>query len=437
MSNEAVASRRVALNALQHIEKGAMLAEVFTAEGAEPALAKLPERDRAFVRRIVTTTLRHRGEIDAIIKRCLDRPLPKTAERRHNILRLGIAQLLFADIAPHAAVDTTVRLEGTARLRGFINAVLRRVVREAKALLAEIDRPRANTSEWLWRSWCAAYGEETAHAIATAHLDNPPLDLTLKDRSPASIENWARRLGATVMPWGSLRLPDASAISLLPGYDEGAWWVQDAGAALPVEMLGNLEGLEVYDLCAAPGGKTAQLAARGAKVVAIDRSPARIKRLEANLTRLSLKATTVCTEVSEWAAGLERGAAAIFLDAPCTATGTLRRHPDVALHRLPADVSELAVVQDRLLDDAVRMLKPGGLLVYSTCSLQPEEGPLRIEAALKRNAGLRRAPITPAEVFGQSPFVTARGDLRTLPCHLSDRGGIDGFYACRLILEPN
>jgi len=397
----------------------------------------LPERDRAFARRLVTTTLRHRGEIDTVVKRCLDRPLPKTAERRRNILRLGIAQLLFANIAPHAAVDNTVRLEGTARLRGFVNAVLRRVARESEVLLAGIDGPRANTSEWLWQSWCAAYGEETARAIATAHLDDPPLDLTLKDRSPASIESWAQRLDATVLPWGSLRLSGAGAISALPGYDEGAWWVQDAGAALPVEMLGNVEGLRVYDLCAAPGGKTAQLAARGATVVAIDRSPARIKRLEANLTRLALKATTICTEVSEWAAGLEKGAAAIFLDAPCTATGTLRRHPDVALHRSPAHISELTAVQDQLLDDAVRVLKPGGLLVYSTCSLQPEEGPLRIEAALMRHAGLKRAPLTPAEVFGQSRFVTACGDLRTLPCHLSDHGRIDGFYASRLFLEPN
>jgi len=432
-----MASRRVALNALQRIEKGATLDDVFTGEAANRALAALPERDRAFARRLVTTTLRHRGEIDAVVKRCLNRPLPKTAERRRNILRLGIAQLLFANIAPHAAVDNTVRLEGTARLRGFVNAVLRRVAREAEVLLAGIDGPRANTSEWLWQSWCAAYGEETAHAIATAHLDDPPLDLTLKDRSPASIESWARRLDATVLPWGSLRLSDAGAISTLPGYDEGAWWVQDAGAALPVEMLGNVDGLAVYDLCAAPGGKTAQLAARGATVVAIDRSPARITRLKANLTRLALEATTICTEVSEWAAGLERGADVIFLDAPCTATGTLRRHPDVALHRSPAHISELTAVQDQLLDDAVRVLKPGGLLVYSTCSLQPEEGPLRIEAALTRHAGLRRAPLTPPEVFGQSRFVTACGDLRTLPCHLSDHGRIDGFYASRLILEPN
>ncbi len=436
MSEGGVESRRVALNALRRIEKGAAFDDLFGRECADRAVAALLDRDRAFARRLVTITLRHRGEIDGVIEQCLDRPLSDAAERRRNVLRLGIAQLLFAETPPHAAVDTTVRLEGNSRLRGFVNAVLRRVAREGAALLARIDGPRANTPAWLWQSWCAAYGDKTARAIAAAHMEEPPLDLTLKVRSPASLDTWAQRLDATPLPWGSLRRRGGGAIDALPGYAEGTWWVQDAAAALPVELLGAVAGRRVHDLCAAPGGKTAQLAARGADVVAVDRSPARLARLEANLARLGIDATVACADVEEWSTEHAHTADAIMLDAPCTATGTLRRHPDVGLHKSPADMASLAALQDRLLDSAVGMLKPSGTLVYSTCSLQPDEGAARIEAALARHSGLRRRPLTPAEIFGQDQFVTPEGDLQTLPCHLSERGGVDGFFAARLILEP-
>ena len=429
-------SRRAALDALRRIEKGAALDEVLGGAGGGGGLAALPARDRAFARRLVSVTLRRRGEIDAVIERCLDRPLAGAARWRRNLLRLGVAQLLFTEIAAHAAVDATVGLEGDGRLRGFVNAVLRRVAREGEGLLAGVDGPRANTPGWLWRSWCAAYGEGTARAIAAAHMREPPLDLTLKDRSPPSLAAWARRLDATPLPWGSLRRRRGGEIEALPGYGEGAWWVQDAAASLPVELLGEVAGRTVHDLCAAPGGKTAQLAARGAEVVAVDRSAARLRRLEANLARLGVAATVACADVETWGGAHAQSADAVLLDAPCTATGTLRRHPDAGLRRTSADVAALAARQDRLLDGAVALLRPGGTLVYSTCSLQPEEGPERIEAALARHPGLARRPLSPAELFGQDRFVTAAGDLRTLPCHLAGLGGVDGFFAARLVLGP-
>ena len=267
-------------------------------------------------------------------------------------------------------------------------------------------------------------------------MREPPLDLTLKDRSPPSLAAWARRLDATPLPWGSLRRRRGGEIEALPGYGEGAWWVQDAAAALPVELLGEVAGRTVHDLCAAPGGKTAQLAARGAEVVAVDRSAARLRRLEANLARLGVAATVACAAVETWGAAHARSADAVLLDAPCTATGTLRRHPDAGLRRMPADVAALAARQDRLLDGAVALLRPGGTLVYSTCSLQPEEGAARIDAALARHPDLARRPLSPADLFGQDRFVTAAGDLRTLPCHLDGMGGVDGFFAARLTLGP-
>ncbi|HEY9548037.1 MAG TPA: RsmB/NOP family class I SAM-dependent RNA methyltransferase, partial [Kiloniellaceae bacterium] len=242
---------------------------------------------------------------------------------------------------------------------------------------------------------------------------------------------WAEKLGAELLPGGSLRLPAGQGdVTRLPGYGEGAWWVQDAAAALPARLLGDIAGKTVVDLCAAPGGKTAQLAAAGAKVIAVERSPERLRRLRENLDRLQLRAEAVAADAAEWQPPVP--ADAVLLDAPCSSTGTLRRHPDIAHLKNAAQIGPLTAAQDRLLAHTVGMVKPGGLLVYAVCSLQPEEGLQRIEALLAADDRVERMPLAPADLPGIAEAVTAAGDLRSLPCHLAGRGGMDGFYACRL-----
>jgi 16S rRNA (cytosine967-C5)-methyltransferase len=273
----------------------------------------------------------------------------------------------------------------------------------------------------------AAYGEATARRIAEAQLAEPPLDLTVQNDP----DGWAEKLDATRLPSGTLRLTGARGdVRKLPGYDEGAWWVQDAAAALPARLLGDVEGQRVFDLCAAPGGKTAQLAAAGAYVMAIDRSEARLRQLEGNLSRLSLAAATVAAEIQDWTPPDTPGK--ILLDAPCTATGTLRRHPDIAYLKRPEDASAMAELQAALLVAAADMLAPGGTLVYAVCSLEPEEGVERVAALLQSRNDFERAPVTADKLGVPADAVTADGDLRTLPCHWAEQGGMDGFYAARL-----
>lgn len=426
---------------------GEVLEEAQGAAAKGEGFSALSPRDRAFARLLVATVLRRLGQIDALIDHCLERPLPRKAGGARDILRLGVAQLLFIGTPPHAAVNTSVDL---ARARGcgphakLINAVLRRLTREGAALIGAQDAPRLNTPDWLWDSWVDAYGEEKTRAIAEIHLEEPPLDLS----TAGDCEGWAERLGGFVLPTGnaigetsgSVRLAAGVAVPDLAGYAAGAWWVQDAASALPARLLcnalrrtpGGIAGKTVVDLCAAPGGKTAQLAAAGAadgiKVIAIERSRKRLRRLEENLERLRLDVETICADAAEWRARAD----AILLDAPCTATGTLRRHPDVARRKSPADVARLSARQDRLLDSALSSLAAGGILVFCTCSLEPQEGPERIAALFARAAPVERVPVAPDEVGNFPEFITELGDLRTLPCHLRELGGIDGFYAARL-----
>jgi 16S rRNA (cytosine967-C5)-methyltransferase len=400
---------------------------------AERDLAGLDPRDRAFARLLVLTSLRRLGQIDALIDHCLERPLPPRLAAVRDILRLGVAQLVFLGTPAHAAVDGTVRLAAgprSASRRGLVNAVLRRLAREGAGLAAGQDAAALTVPAWLWRRWCATYGEACARAIAAQHLVEPPLDLSLKD--PAQAARWAGRLDGEVLPTGTLRLPPgAGDVRRLPGFGEGAWWVQDAAAALVAPLLGPVEGRDVVELCAAPGGKTAQLAAAGARVTAVERSPARRARLEENLARLGLAAATVEADAARWRPG--RRFERVLLDAPCTATGTLRRHPDVAHVRRPEDVAALAEAQRGLLRAAADLLAPGGILIYAVCSLEPEEGPDQIGHLLADTPELALDPVAPAEVGGLAELLTAAGELRTLPCHLAGRGGLDGFYAARLV----
>jgi 16S rRNA (cytosine967-C5)-methyltransferase len=335
-------------------------------------------------------------------------------------------------------VDSTVALAGgfrdSAGYKGLINAVLRRIGREKAALLAAAPPGEASLPDWLWRSWSAAYGAR-ASAIAEAVLHEAPLDLSVKRAD--EIAHWAEALHAEILPGGTLRLrPHGDGekhlrITELPGYAEGAWWVQDFAASLPVKLLGDVAGRRVLDLCAAPGGKTAQLAAAGAEVTAIDRSADRLKRLEQNLARLQLSARCAAADAAAWDGAQDFDI--VLLDAPCSATGTLRRHPDVAWLKDPRDLPKLNAAQDRLIDAALRLVKPGGTVLYCVCSLQPEEGHARIDAALKRHADVTHAPFDAGDAFGMGDLLTQDGDLRTLPCHLAEKGGMDGFYAARLV----
>ena len=397
-------------------------------------LDELETRDRGFARLIAATVLRRLGQIDAVIAHCLDRPLPDKAARASDILRTGIVQLLFMDTPAHAAVDRTVAQfagRALAPYRGLANAVMRRVTREGAALIAEQDAARLNTPDWLWQSLCEAYGEETCRRIADSHLVEPPLDITVKE----DLAGWAGRLDAEILPTGSLRRKTHGPVGELPGFESGFWWVQDAAAALPAKLL--LAGLgkeatkcRIADLCAAPGGKTAQLAAAGADVTAIDRSPARLARLRENLSRLGLKANAVEARAEDWRPDTPQDG--VLLDAPCTATGTIRRHPDIPWLKSAGDVARMTESQDRLLAATAEQIAPGGVLVYSVCSLQPEEGSDRIARFLADGAPFGRIPVTAEEIGGLNECITADGDLLTLPCHLSEKGGLDGFYAARL-----
>jgi 16S rRNA (cytosine967-C5)-methyltransferase len=396
-------------------------------------LGALPERDRALARTIVATVLRRLGTLRHLLTEQLERGIPREAPQIEPILLTGAAQILFLDVPDHAAVDLSVRLaqadRHAGRYSGLINAVLRRLARDGKTRLGALDPVPLDTPEWLMQRWIAQYGEETARAIAVAHTREPSLDLTVKNDPPA----WAATLNGRALPTGTVRTVASGPVSQLPGFESGDWWVQDAAAALPATLLGEVRGKAIADLCAAPGGKTAQLAQAGAQVTAVDRSGARLARLRQNLTRLKLDATVAEADAASWQGGLFD---AVLVDAPCSSTGTIRRHPDIPWLKSEADLGKLAALQTRLLDHAATLVKPGGTLVYCTCSLDREEGEDQIAALLARNPGLRRDPIRAEEAFGQPEFVTADGDLRTLPCHWPDEdarmAGLDGFYAARI-----
>jgi 16S rRNA (cytosine967-C5)-methyltransferase len=416
----------------------ALAALVFTLDKGKSLDAHWPQdryfqalspSDRAFAQLLVKTTLRHLGQIDAILKQFLDQPFNKQNARVMHALRLGTAQLLWLGTPPHAAVHSAVEMTKQLKLEkfsGLVNAVLKRVAREGAEIVKQQDAAAMNTPGWLWEHWKKNYGDKIAHAIAAQHLKDPPLDITVKS-DPG---RWAKELGGVVMPTGSVRLTDAKNITHLKGFNEGQWWVQDMAAAIPALLLGNVKNKRVIDLCAAPGGKTAQLAAAGAHVSAVDVSKERIAILKTNVHRLQLTANYVTTDATKWAP--TEAPDAILLDAPCSATGTLRRHPDVAWHRTADDIKRLTATQKKLLHHAFEMLKPGGTLVYSTCSLEPEEGEKQITAFLKKEPRATLVPVETATIGGLTECLTPRGEVRTLPCHLAELGGMDGFYAAVL-----
>ncbi len=429
------AARDAAVASLVSIlDRGRPLDDAF--EAAVARCGPLETRDRAFARLVVMTVLRHKGELEAVVNGFLEKPLPADSGRLWPILLSASAQLLMLETPPHAAISLAVdQCRADPKARRFdklANAVLRRVAATGRDVRAGLDPITANIPAWLLARWQTTYGEALAREIAAASLGEAALDLSVK----SDAEAWARRFGGVVLPTGTVRLNRASAgrIDQMPGFADGAWWVQDAAAALPVRLLGPVAGRDVADLCAAPGGKTAELAVAGARVTAVDQSPARLARLGENLARLKLEAALVEADVAAWEPG--RTFDAVLLDAPCSATGTIRRHPDILHLRRKDDASTRLALQRRLLDRAVRLVAPGGRLVYCTCSLEPEEGEAQLARLLDANRELIRVPIAPGEAGIDAAWITPAGDLRTLPCHLArpepGLSGLDGFYAARL-----
>lgn len=417
-----IESRAIALAVLSAITSATdSLEDRFIREGAD----RLSASDKAFARQLVLTALRRKGQADAIIARFLHKPLPDKLTVIQHILRLGVVQLVWLHMPPHAVVDTAVTLAKQKQCipqAGMVNAVLKKIA--ATPGLSGVSA-ETNLPIWLRDSWKKAYGKAQLTQMAESIAQEPPLDLTVK----TDPQNWATTLGAAPLFGNSIRLP-AGKVETLDGYEQGAWWVQDVSASLPVRMLGEVTGLHVADLCAAPGGKTAQLIASGAKVSAVDRSEVRMRRLKGNLERLGMQAACIVADLLCWEPTTSFDA--ILLDAPCSGTGTIRRHPEIALHKGPHDVKELAKLQAELLDRALKWLKPGGKLVYSVCSLEPEEGEEQAKALLKRHPALCVRPATSVLPELPANWQSPEGGLRTLPHYLGDQGGMDGFYALRL-----
>ncbi len=406
------------------------LAQAFsTAPGKD-----LETRDKGLARLIATTVLRRKGELEVVLDTFLERPLPADRGLLSHILLASAAQLVVLDTPPHAVINIAVEQcrhdRGARRFDRLANAVLRRISERGRELLAEAGGARRNIPDWLWAKWVAAYGAEQAAAIAAASLQEAALDLSVA----SDPEGWTQRLGGVLLATGSIRLGEHGRIEELPGYDQGQWWVQDAAAAIPARLFGDVTGKTIVDLCAAPGGKTAQLASAGAHVTALDVDAGRLERVRENLRRLQLDAAVVAADVLTWSA--TEAFDGVLLDAPCTATGTIRRHPDILHLKRSADIERTVRLQSALLDKAAAVMKPGGLLVYCTCSLLPEEGEAQIEGLLSRNPALQRLPVEAGDVGGIGEFLTPRGDVRTFPFHSLGTGaeasGIDGFYVARL-----
>ena len=416
-------SRLAAFTALKAVAAGRHLDDAMRkADGMEP-------RDRAFARLLVTTVLRRKGQIDRVLDDVMSRRPTGRIRDAIEILRLGAAQILFLNTGAHAAVDSTVdmmRQAGFDRMTGLANAVMRRLSRDGAGLLLNTSL-EDNLPDWIRESWTFRYGRERTRQTLELAMKSPPLDIT-PARDPAE---WATRLDGVLVDGHTVRREFDGDPTALPGFEEGAWWVQDAAAALPARLFGDLAGRHVIDLCAAPGGKTAQLVAAGANVTAIDASERRLRTLRRNLRRLDMTAELIRTDGRRFTP--DRPVDAVLIDAPCSATGTLRRRPDVPGHRTPADLDQLTATQAELLAAAAGWLAPGGCLIYATCSLQHEEGEAIIDDVLRRpDSKLTIDPISPREAGGFAAAITEVGTMRIVPADFASLGGVDGFFIARL-----
>lgn len=419
-----IVAREIALDILGQILHQAQSLDLVLDK--HEALYELEPRDRAFTRLLVATTLRRLGQLDAWINARLEKPDDLQAVSVRDILRLGLAQLVFLETPAHAVVNTCVDLaeksQHAKRYKSLINAVLRRL---SENLPDKNEKVELNTPVWLWNEWVDDFGGDTAFEIAYANLNEAALDLTVKENP----DEWATHLNGTVLPGGSVRLPSGGLVQNIEGYEEGAWWVQDIAASLPAKLLGDIEGYNVLDLCAAPGGKTAQLIQKGANVTALDRAAKRIHILHQNMERLGLSVQTETADASVWKP--KELVDAVLLDAPCSATGTIRRHPDILSLKKEIDVQRLVDLQTRLLDNAATMVKVGGIVLYCTCSLQKREGETQALNFLAKHKNFSLVPIRKEEIDNAQDFITPEGFIRTFPFYLSGQGGMDGFFIAR------
>ncbi len=404
------------------------------AEGGSAAYTTLGDSDRALVRAILNSALRHLPRIEAAISSLLDSPLPEGARALHHVLVVGATQILYLDVPDHSAVDLAVeqanRDPRNRRFAKLVNAILRRIGREKQDILERVASVPAMPG-WFLSRLEAAYGAPAARRISDTQLEPAAIDLTVK----SDAEGWAKRLNGVVLPTGGVRLAAfEGSIPSLDGFEQGEWWVQDAAASIPAKLFGPLAGKRVVDLCAAPGGKTAQLILAGAKVTALDQSANRLKRLSANLARLDLEAETVVADMSKYRPDELFDAA--LLDAPCSSTGTTRRHPDVLWTKGPEDIAKLAGLQERLLRHALTLVKPGGLVVFSNCSLDPEEGEDLVARLLAESGNVERVPIAAGDWPGLEAAISPLGAFRTTPDMLPQTdgfaSGLDGFFAVAL-----
>ncbi len=395
------------------LEEGRLLGEMLPG-----ALSDLAPADRARAQRLATGTLRWMDRADRALGPFLRmKPWPEV----HNILRMALYEIHEGATPPHAAVAAAVDLvrgtERGARQGALVNGVLRSVLRKG----GWEDLPVPRLPKWLRKPLSATYGKTAVGAMEAAFARGAPLDLSVR----ADAAGWAGRLGGRVTPTGAVRLERPGQVSALPGYETGAWWVQDAAAALPARALGDVAGKRVLDLCAAPGGKTLQLADAGARVTALDISAARMARVSENLARCGLAADIVVGDALDWTP--EERFDAVLIDAPCSATGTIRRHPDLPRAKAAQDFAPLVALQARMIDRAVELVKPGGRIVYCTCSLLPEEGEAQVAAALARQERLKLAPDA-FDLDGIEPGWLCPEGLRLRPDYWADLGGMDGFF---------
>ncbi len=426
-----LASRKCALDLLSQIIDRKNALDVSIDRSSE--YVALEKRNRAFVRMLLSTCIRRMGQIDDLINFAQQRPDALKTPIIRNILRLGITQMFFMDVPNHASVDTSVRLAemmGMDKQKNFVNAILRKLTRDGKGRLDKQDAPRLNTPEWLLKIWIDDYGLSTAANIAKANMQEAALDITVKDKN--EISDWCKILDANKLATGSLRRITRGSVRELNGFEDGKWWVQDAAAAIPATLFGDIKDKHVIDMCAAPGGKTMQLASMGADVTAIDRSAKRLKRVEENMLRINIT-DKVKIETADAAAWKPKDAPKyILLDAPCSATGTIRRHPDNVYLKSEADIKRLCIIQERLLNHAANIIEKNGIIIYCTCSLQKAEGEHQVEKFLKSHPDFSRKIITPQEIGEHKEFIDDNGDIRILPSMLPEQGGIDGFFISRL-----
>ena len=427
MSKGKKSLRRAAANMLATIERGKTLDE------AGDRLEGLDPRDAGFARAIVLMTLRRRRQIEQIMNDCIKKPIPRRPHIANALLQVGIVQLCFMDVAPHAAINETVNAVGKPEqmYRGLINGVLRNLARalEDKPDDPAIKQPdRINLPDWLADSWQTQYGANAMAQIADRLLQTPPLDLHFSTPEHASdwLTNYGADYNAEQFAPHHVRIIYSSAVDMLPEYDRGIWWIQDIAAQLPAQLFP--EKADTLDLCAAPGGKTMQLSHLGHDVSALDISASRLSQLSQNLKRCGAKASLIEADLTTWEPGQQWHN--VLLDAPCSATGTLRRHPDIALHRRASHIEGRAALQDTLLDRAFKLTKPGGTLIYCVCSLEAQEGEERAQAFSQRQAQLAPMPILPTEIPALlEAAITKDGQLRTRPDLLPN--GLDGFFVAR------